>query len=64
MGTLLLTVLIIAMLGSVPSHTYSRTWGYGPSGVIGLLLVILIYMMFLGWVPWTGWTWGAPPVPR
>jgi Protein of unknown function (DUF3309) len=64
MGTLLLTVLIIGMLGTVPSHQHSRSWGYGPSGFIGLLLVILIYMMVLGWVPWTGWTWGVSPVAR
>ena len=42
MGMLLLIVLVILLLGSVPAYPYSRRWGYGPSGVLGLLLVVLL----------------------
>ena len=54
MGTILLIVLILMLLGSVPTYPYSRKWGYGPSGGVGLLLVILIVLLLMGTVPW-GW---------
>ena len=41
-GTILLIILIILLIGAVPSWPYSRNWGYGPSGVLGLILVILL----------------------
>jgi Protein of unknown function (DUF3309) len=64
MGTVLLIVLIILLLASVPRYPYSRTWGYGPSGLVALLLIVLLFMLFLGNVPWLGWTWGPPPGVR
>jgi hypothetical protein len=47
-STLLLIVLLILLIGAVPTWPYSRGWGYGPSGVLGLVLVILLIMALLG----------------
>ena len=52
MGTILLIVLILLLLGSVPAYPYSRSWGYGPSGVVGLLLVVLLVLLLMGTIPW------------
>jgi hypothetical protein len=62
MGTLLLIILIILLLGSVPTYPYSRRWGYGPSGLFGLLVVVLLVLLFMGMIPWTDWTLGPRPV--
>jgi hypothetical protein len=48
MGLILLIVLVILLLGAVPSWPHSRNWGYGPSGGLGLLLVIVIVLLLLG----------------
>ncbi len=48
MGTLLLIILIIILLGALPVWPYSRAWGYWPGGFIGLILIILIILMLLG----------------
>ena len=45
---LLLILLLILMFSSVPAWGYSRSWGYYPSGTVGLILIILIIMMMLG----------------
>jgi len=47
MGLILLIILIILLLGAVPAWPYSRNWGYGPSGGLGLLLVIVIVLLLL-----------------
>jgi hypothetical protein len=47
MGLILLIILIILLLGAVPAWPYSRNWGYGPSGGLGLLLVIVIILLLL-----------------
>jgi hypothetical protein len=52
MGTILLIILILLLLGAVPSWPYSRNWGYGPSGILGLLLVILLVLLLLDVLPW------------
>lgn len=52
MGTLLLIVLVLVLLGSFPSYPYSRNWGYGPTGIVSLLLVVLLVLMFMNMVPW------------
>ena len=49
-GTILLIVLIILLIGAVPSWPYSRGWGYYPSGGLGLLVVILIVLLLLGYI--------------
>ena len=48
MGTILLIVLILLLLGAIPTWPYSRNWGYGPSGGLGLIVVILIILVLLG----------------
>jgi hypothetical protein len=48
LGTILLIVLILMLLGAVPRWPYSRNWGYGPSGGLGLLLIIVIVLLLLG----------------
>ncbi len=48
LGTILLVVLILALLGAIPSWPHSRNWGYYPSGGIGLLLLIVILLLLLG----------------
>ena len=53
MGMILLIVLILLLLGSVPTWPYSRGWGYGPSGLLSLLLAVLIVMLILGVVPFS-----------
>ena len=47
MGLILLIILVLLLLGAVPSWPYSRNWGYGPSGGIGLILVIVIILLLL-----------------
>jgi hypothetical protein len=46
--TVLIIILILILLGAVPSWPYSRGWGYGPSGVVGLILVIILILLLLG----------------
>ncbi len=46
--TILIIILILILVGAFPSWPYSRGWGYGPSGVVGLILVILLILMLLG----------------
>jgi hypothetical protein len=48
MGTILLIVLILLLLGAVPAWPYSRSWGYYPSGGIGLVLLIVLILVLLG----------------
>ena len=47
MGLILLIVLILLLIGAVPSWPYSRNWGYGPSGGIGLILLIVLILLLL-----------------
>jgi len=60
MGTILLIVLILLLLGSVPAYPYSKSWGYGPSSLVGLLLLVLLVLLLLGSIPW-GWAPVPPP---
>jgi hypothetical protein len=53
MGLILLIILILLILGAVPSWPYSRNWGYGPSGLLGLLLVVLLVLMLFRVVQFT-----------
>ena len=48
LGTILLIVLILVLIGAVPAWPYSRGWGYGPSGVIGLIVVVLVILLLMG----------------
>jgi hypothetical protein len=47
-GMILLIVLVLALVGAFPSWPHSRSWGYGPSGGLGLVVVILLVLLLLG----------------
>lgn len=51
LSTLLLIVLILALVGALPSWPYSRGWGYGPSGLVGVALVVLLVMALIERAP-------------
>jgi hypothetical protein len=48
LGTILLVLLILMLLGALPTWPHSRSWGYGPSGGLGLVVVILLILVLLG----------------
>ena len=48
LGTILLIVLVLALLGALPTWGYSRGWGYYPSGGLGLILVIVVVLVLIG----------------
>ncbi len=48
LGLILLIIVVLMLIGSIPSWSHSRNWGYGPSGGIGLVLVILIVLLLMG----------------
>ena len=48
LGTILLIVLILMLVGAFPSWPHSRGWGYGPSGGLGLVVVILVILLLMG----------------
>ena len=48
MGTILLIILILFLIGALPTWPHSRNWGYGPSGISGVIVIILIIMLLTG----------------
>jgi hypothetical protein len=48
LGTILIVILILALLGALPTWGHSRNWGYGPSGGLGVVIIILIILLLLG----------------
>ena len=48
LGTILLIVLILALIGVIPAWPHSRSWGYGPSGGVGLIVVVLVVLLLMG----------------
>ncbi len=48
LGTILLIVLILLLIGAFPSWPHSQAWGYGPSGGLGLVLIVLVVLLLLG----------------
>jgi hypothetical protein len=48
MGTILLIILILLLLGAIPTWPYSRGWGYRPSGALGLILIIVLILVLMG----------------
>lgn len=48
LGTVLLVVLILLLIGAMPTWSHSRAWGYYPSGVIGIILVIVLILLLMG----------------
>lgn len=47
-GTILLIIVILMLIGAIPAWPHSRQWGYGPSGGLGLVLLILLILFLLG----------------
>ena len=47
-GTIILIILVLALLGVFPAWPHSRSWGYGPSGGVGLIVVILVILLLMG----------------
>ncbi len=48
MSTILLIILVLLLIGAIPSWPYSRNWGYGPSGILGVVVVILLVLVLMG----------------
>jgi hypothetical protein len=48
LGTILLVVLVLLLLGVIPAWPHSRSWGYGPSGGLGIVLIIIVVLLVLG----------------
>ena len=48
LGTILLIVLVLMLIGAIPSWPHSRSWGYGPSGGLGVILLIVIILAVMG----------------
>jgi hypothetical protein len=48
MGTILLIILVLALIGVLPTWSHSRSWGYGPTGITGLLVIILVVLLLTG----------------
>ena len=47
-GTILLVILILMVVGALPSWPHSKSWGYGPSGGLGMVMLIIIILLFMG----------------
>jgi len=47
-GTILLIVLVLVLIAAIPAWPYSRGWGYGPSGIVGLIVIVLLILLFTG----------------
>jgi hypothetical protein len=48
LGTVLLIVLILVLIGVLPTWPHARSWGYGPSGIVGVIVIILIVLFLMG----------------
>jgi hypothetical protein len=48
LGTILLILLILLLVGALPSWGHSRSWGYGPSGLLGLVLIVVVILLLMG----------------
>jgi hypothetical protein len=48
LGTILLIVLILMLIGAVPSWPHSKGWGYGPSGGLGLVVIVIVVLLLMG----------------
>lgn len=46
--TILIVILVLVLVGAMPTWGYSRGWGYGPSGILGVLLLVLLVLLLLG----------------
>ena len=48
LGTILLIVLILLLVGAIPAWPHARSWGYGPSGIIGVILLVVLVLFLMG----------------
>ncbi len=48
LGTIILILLILMLVGAIPTWPHSRSWGYGPSGGLGLIVIILVILLLMG----------------
>jgi hypothetical protein len=48
LGTILLVLLVLLAVGALPSWPHSRSWGYGPSGGVGLIVLVLVVLLLMG----------------
>jgi Protein of unknown function (DUF3309) len=48
LSTIVIVILVLILIGALPSWPHSRSWGYGPSGIAGLIVVVLIVLLLLG----------------
>ena len=48
LGTIVLIVLSLMLIGAIPSWPHSRGWGYGPSGVLGLVVIVIVVLLLMG----------------
>jgi hypothetical protein len=48
LGTILLIILVLVLIGAIPAWPHSRSWGYGPSGILGVIVVILLILALTG----------------
>lgn len=48
LGTILLIVLVLILIGVVPAWPHARSWGYAPSGIVGLILIIVLILFLMG----------------
>ena len=48
MGTILIVILVLLLIGALPTWPYSRGWGYYPSGGVGLIVLILVILLLMG----------------
>jgi hypothetical protein len=48
LGTVLLIVLVLLLIGAIPSWQHSRGWGYGPSGILGFIAVVVVVLLVMG----------------
>jgi Protein of unknown function (DUF3309) len=48
MTTILIVILVLILIGALPTWPYSRGWGYGPTGLVGVLLIVLLVLLLLG----------------
>lgn len=47
-STILLVVLVLVLVGALPSWPHSKSWGYGPSGILGVVLVVFLVLLLMG----------------
>ncbi len=47
-GMIILIIVVLILVGAIPTWPHSRSWGYGPSGIVGVVLVVLLILLVLG----------------